>query len=56
MAFQMAITIGIGVFVGQKLDERFQFEKPVLTATGALLGLFVAFYMTLKDLIVPPKK
>ncbi|RMF24730.1 MAG: AtpZ/AtpI family protein [Bacteroidetes bacterium] len=56
MAFQMLTLIGIGAFVGWKLDQRFAHERPVLAAAGAFLFLLFAFYLTLKDLIRPPKQ
>ena len=54
MAFQMAIVIGIGVFIGRQLDDRFQTEKSYFTMLFALIFLFIAFYTSLKDLIVNP--
>jgi F0F1-type ATP synthase assembly protein I len=50
MAFQMAATIVVGVLIGKRLDAYWEFEKPVITAVGALLGLVTAFYLILKDL------
>lgn len=51
MAIQMGVIIFLGTFGGQKLDEHFQFETPWCTLAGALLGIFAAFYLTLKDFI-----
>ena len=51
MAFQMGVIIWIGTFLGQKADAHFQTERPYLAAVGAFLGLFVAFYLTFKDLL-----
>jgi hypothetical protein len=56
LAFSMAIAVGFGVFIGQKLDERMQTDKPYWTAGLAVLFLFVIMYSKLKDLINPPKK
>ncbi len=53
MAFQMFIIIGLGVFVGKKLDTYFEFEKAVMTPLFALLGLGLAFYLIIKDLSRP---
>ena len=51
MAFQMGIIILIGTFIGKKLDAYFQTERPYLTIFLALLSIFTALYVTLKDLI-----
>lgn len=53
LAFQMAIIILLAVFGGLKLDEHWN-TKPVFTIVGALLGIAVALYTVIKDLI--PKK
>ncbi len=50
MAFQMGIIILVGTFAGQKLDEYFQAERPYFTVLMALLSIFAALYVTLKDL------
>jgi len=50
MAFQMGIIILVGTFAGQKLDEYFQTERPLFTVFLALFSIFVALYITLKDL------
>ena len=49
MAIQMGVIILVGVFAGQKLDEHFQ-TAPYLTVALALLSIFAALYITLKDL------
>ena len=51
MAFQMVIILGIGVFIGTKLDEYFGTEKPYLTALCAIIALPVALYTSVKDLL-----
>lgn len=51
MAFQMGIIILIGTFLGKKLDAHFQMEKPYLTILFALLSIFAALYITLKDIL-----
>jgi len=51
MAVQMGVLIFLGTFGGQKLDAYFQLETPWCTLAGALLGIFAAFYLTLKDFI-----
>lgn len=56
MAFQMAIMLAIGAYIGVKLDEHFQTKTPYLTAISVLLFLFAAFYLVLKDLIGKKKE
>lgn len=51
MAFQMGITILLGVLLGQWLDEQLQTE-PYLTIFLALFSIFAALYIALKDLFV----
>ena len=55
MAFQLVAAILIGVFVGKKLDAYFQFDRPYMTAASALLFLLAGLYVSLKDLLFPPK-
>jgi len=55
MAFQMAFIIGLGTFIGKKLDEKFQSDRPWFTISFAMIFLFIAFYISLKDLIFPKK-
>ncbi len=50
MAFQMGLIILVGTFLGKKLDEYFQLERPYLTVLFALLSIFAALYLVLKDL------
>ncbi len=50
MAIQMGIIILAGSYLGKTLDAKWQTE-PWLTVIFALLSIFVAFYITLKDLL-----
>ena len=50
MAFQMGIIILLGALLGRKLDEKFATETPYFTVFCSLLSIFVALYITLKDL------
>jgi len=50
LAFQLAATIGVGAFIGYKLDEHFEFEKLYLTALFVIIFAFVGLYTALKDL------
>ncbi len=49
MALQMGIIILLGVFAGKKLDAYFNFT-PYLTVVFSLLSIFVALYISLKNL------
>lgn len=52
MAFQMGITIALGVWGGMKLDEYFPLGKfPVFTIVFSLLSVFGAMYWVIKDLL-----
>lgn len=51
MAFQMLFTIGIGVFLGMYLDEKFDGDGLIL-ALVSLFFVFVSIYLGIKDLII----
>ena len=51
MATQMAITIFLGVWGGIKLDQFFQFETPVMTLICSLLGVILAVYIVIRDVL-----
>ena len=55
MAFQMAFIIGLGTFLGKELDAKMQNERPLFTILFSMIFLFLAFYFTLKDLIINKK-
>lgn len=55
MAIQMGLIILIGTFLGKKLDAYFQTERPYLTVALALLSIFAALYVALKDLFTGKK-
>lgn len=55
MAFQLAVLMGLGAYFGQRLDSRAANVRPWFTIAGVLLGLIVGFYLSLKDLLFPPK-
>ena len=50
MAFQMAVIMLGGVFLGKYLDKHFETGSGVLTAFMAILSVGVALYITLKDI------
>ena len=51
LAFQLAATIGIGAFIGYKLDEWMSNETPYFTAAFVILFAGAGLYTSLKDLI-----
>lgn len=54
MAFQMGGIILFGVWVGKKLDERFSTSTPWFTVGLALISVFAALYIVLKDFLKTP--
>lgn len=50
LAFQLGATIGIGAFIGFKLDQWANFDKQYLTALFAILFTLAGLYIVLKDL------
>lgn len=44
IAFEMAATIIICVFIGKFLDNQFSLEKPIFTALFSILGVTGAIY------------
>ena len=51
MAFQMGITIFIGVFIGQYLDKKFPNENSLFTLFFSLLFIGVSLYTIIKQAI-----
>jgi F0F1-type ATP synthase assembly protein I len=51
IAVQMIAIILVSVWGGRKLDELAGTEVPVFTAVISLLGVVVAIYTSIKDLI-----
>jgi hypothetical protein len=45
----MAITIGLGVWAGRKLDAYFQNEKPMMTLVFSVLGLAVSLIVVIRS-------
>lgn len=50
IAVQMGVTIGIGVFVGLKLDKSFPNKYSAYTIIFSLLGVFISLYAVIKQL------
>ena len=51
MAFQMGAIILIGTYFGRYLDQQFEIQRPYLTTLFALVSIFAALYISLKDII-----
>lgn len=51
LAFQMLAIILLAVFGGLKLDRWMSLKFPLFTLIGALLGVGMALYFALKDLL-----
>jgi hypothetical protein len=53
MAMQFLVSIGIGVFVGLKVDQWINFKFPVLVWMLPLLIIIVMIYKLIKDTSKP---
>lgn len=51
IAFQMIVVILAGVFFGIKMDAWFDTSNSIFTAVFSLLGVILAIYFVIKDLI-----
>lgn len=47
----MAVTIFLGVWGGKKLDAYLENNTPVFTLVFSLLGVVIAIYNVIKDLL-----
>ena len=47
----MAITIGLGVWAGLKLDEKYSLGRPYFTLVGSVLGLAVSLVVVFRSLL-----
>lgn len=56
IAIQMGVIIGISAWGGKKLDEYFNLNKPYLTIVCSLVGVAVALYLIIKEVINMGKK
>ena len=54
MAVQMAAIIGLSVYAGSKLDEKYATKTPWFTMGFSLFGIGAALYLTLRDLLRKP--
>jgi len=49
LGFQMIAIIGVFTFIGHKIDQNMDNEKPVLTAILSLLGVCLSLYSVIKS-------
>jgi F0F1-type ATP synthase assembly protein I len=49
IAFQMAVTIFIGTFIGVKLDEKYPNENNLFTVIFSLLFVMASLYLVVKQ-------
>jgi len=56
IGFQIMATVGVGFFIGYKLDRYFGNTKPYFAAGLSVLFVFLALYVALKDLMKPKQK
>jgi F0F1-type ATP synthase assembly protein I len=56
LAFQMIAIILAFVWMGKKIDEHYFDGRSIFIIVLSLLGIFVAMYIALKDLLKPTKK
>jgi len=49
VAFQMAVTIFIGTYIGVKLDEKYPNENNLFTLVFSLIFVFAALYTVIKQ-------
>ncbi|MFN4885298.1 MAG: AtpZ/AtpI family protein [Bacteroidota bacterium] len=52
LATQMAVAIGLGVWIGMKLDEYYHLKRPYLTMVFSLLGVAIGMYQFMKDFLI----
>lgn len=49
LGFQMIAIIGVFTFIGVKVDEKMENDKPIFTALLSLLGVCVSLYSVIKS-------
>ena len=55
LAFQMGAAIAVATWIGSKLDKFAGTDKPIFIIIFALLGVFAAIYVAIKDFIIKKK-
>lgn len=56
IGIQMGITIGGAAYLGNYLDNRYANETPVWTIVCALVGIAIALYMVIKEVLKMAKE
>ena len=51
IGIQLAVTIGLGVFIGMELDKWQKTSQPWFTISCSILFLIIAFYLAFRDLL-----
>jgi len=51
LGFQLIATIAIGMFIGVKLDDWLEMEKPIFTVCVSVFFVIIALYIVVKDLL-----
>ena len=51
MGTQMLVTIGLGIFLGIKIDKWLHLHFPVFTVVLSLVSVVASIYLAVKDLI-----
>lgn len=55
LSIQMGLIIGLSTYGGVKLDEYYKFKRPYCTIVASLLGIGIALYVVIKDVISQSK-
>jgi F0F1-type ATP synthase assembly protein I len=56
MAFQMGITIFVGVYIGLFLDEKYPNENQIYTVLFTFIFVILALYSVVKKILNDQKK
>jgi F0F1-type ATP synthase assembly protein I len=51
MGFQMIAIIGLFAFIGYKIDQSQENDKPIFTALFGLLGVGISLYSVIKSIL-----
>jgi F0F1-type ATP synthase assembly protein I len=51
LTFQMGVIIGLSAWGGMKLDEHFKTKDPYFTIVLSLIGIGIALYVVLRDVV-----
>ena len=51
IGFQMLTVIGVFAFIGHKIDDKRNSDKPLFTALFGLIGVVIALYQVVRSLL-----